>query len=119
MGDDYNKSGVASDGSIDPLRGMVAGLMHVLAGPGVNSSGFRKIGDDLYQSMKTGEDVGGWKSSGAASGSDDNKKSSGPGIKDIDYKVSVGRVKPTNLNAGGIVRGGGKAERGRGRGKMV
>lgn len=118
---DYNKSGVSSDGSIDPLRKEVAGLMHLFSGGG---GSLRQMGDDLYKTMKTGEGVGGWtvsEADGAPDGEDKKKKP--PGFNDIDYKLkdksALHRVKPTQMNSGGLVRGAGKAERGRGRGKMV
>ena len=131
---DYNKSGIASDGSIDPKRKMVSGIMHVFGFlPGDNSK-LRKLGDDLYQSMVTGENVGGWKSTGGGGkdGEEEEGKSKLPPIKDIDYptKSAKDNRKPTlgdiyrpkvkqTFNEGGLVRGAGKAERGRGRGKMV
>lgn len=52
--------------------------------------------------------------------SDDEEKPSGKPIKDIDLPIKVGsRLKASGMKAGGLVRGAGKAERGRGRGRMV
>ena len=136
----YDKSGRASDGSLDPLRGDVSTIMHFLTIGGGGSSKTRQIADDLYQSMKTKEGVGGWqvekaqnkKDDNEDGGKDDGKKNDG--IVDVDYGMDGKqngvnlRVKPVEalqkskvktMKNGGLVRGCGVAQRGRGRGKMV
>ena len=81
-GTKYNPSGIAANGKIDPLREMIAKLMH--AAPGI---GDRELADKLYIDMK----------------------------KDgVDVSFKSGGL----INEGGP-RGGGKALRGRGTGKMV
>lgn len=128
----YDKSGRAPDGSLDPTRRLVAGIMH-MAAIGGGTKNLRQIGDDLYQTMVTGESHGGWK----IKNSEDKKSSGGGpsgagGIKDVDYSGTGERVEKTprvgsrlaveeskNMREGGLVRGAGCAQRGRGRGKMV
>ena len=93
----------------------------------------RKMADDLYQTMKTGEATGGWKIKGAKGAGEDSGggEGGGGGITDVDYSRSGERrdVRPRvgsrlseetkNMKEGGLVRGAGCAQRGRGRGKMV
>jgi hypothetical protein len=128
----YDKSGRAADGSIDPLRRRIAGWMHLLNMGGGFGSNLRKIGDSLYQTMVTGEPHGGWKIKNAkgSGGDEDTKVKDGSRIKDEDVDFGMRRraaslsdvyrpkVTPT-MKEGGLVRGAGCAQRGRGRGKMV
>lgn len=128
----YDKSGRAADGSLDPLRKKVATMMHMMTIGGGGGSDTRKIADDLYQTMKTGEATGGWKIKGSG-GSGDGESSGGGGgrITDVDYSPSGERqdIAPRvrsrlseeakKMNEGGLVRGAGCAQRGHGRGKMV
>lgn len=134
----YDKSGRADDGSLDPLREDVSTIMHFLTINGGGSSNTRQIADDLYRSMKTGKGTGGWEVEKATGkkddGEDDGGKKDDGGIDDVDYgmdgklKKTPLRVKPVSdflfkrektMKNGGLVRGAGKAQRGRGRGKMV
>jgi len=129
----YDKSGRAADGSLDPKRKLVAGIMHAMnIGGGGGSLNLRKIGDDLYQTMITGEGKGGWKIKGAKGGSDDDATPTPGGIADVDYSSTGERRSVTprvasrlaseekkTMKEGGLVRGAGCAQRGRGRGKMV
>lgn len=135
----YDKSGRAADGSLDPLREDVETIMHLLTIGGGGNSKTRQMADDLYRSMKTGKDTGGWKVEKAIGKKDDGDKDDGGkkddgGIDDVDYgmdgklKKTPLRVKPVSdflfkrektMKNGGLVRGAGKAQRGRGRGKMV
>lgn len=126
----YNKSGVAEDGSVDPLRKRVGNIMHIfsLLGPGVVD---REMADDLYQTRLTGEPHGIWRKVGAGNGGkeeEDGGKKKPPGIKDIDFPVKRRQAsmadiyKPKvqkTLKNGGVVRGCGAAQRGKTRGKMV
>lgn len=135
----YDKSGRADDGSLDPLRKDVSTIMHFLTIGGGGSSNTRQIADDLYRSMKTGKGTGGWEVEKATGKKDDGEDDDGGkndkgGIEDVDYgmdgkpKTSMLRVKPVSdllfkkektMKNGGLVRGCGVAQRGRGRGKMV
>jgi hypothetical protein len=130
----YDKSGRAPDGSIDPTRRLVAGIMH-LSSIGSGSSGvdWRKKADDLYQTMVTGKSHGDWKFKGSKEKKDDDEGAPvAGGIKDVDYSGTGERVnkvprvgsrlaakESSNMKEGGLVRGAGCAQRGRGRGKMV
>lgn len=128
----YDKSGRAADGSLDPLRKKVATMMHMMTIGGDGGSDTRKIADDLYQTMLTGEPHGGWKIKNAkgSGGDEDAKVKDGSRIKDEDVDFGMRRraaslsdvyrpkVTPT-MKEGGLVRGAGCAQRGRGRGKMV
>lgn len=72
-----------------------------------------------------------FKQSGGGGGAseDDGGNKKPPGIKDIDYPINTRKkssladiYKPkvqSTMKEGGLVRGAGKAQRGRGRGKMV
>ncbi len=126
----YDKSGRSSDGSLDPLRSLVAGIMHVGSG-GSGGASTRQIADDLYQTMSTGQPHGGWSVKTAKGGGDGDNSGNGgkkDDTEDIDFPIKTRsrsltdtyrpKVKPT-MNEGGLVRGAGCAQRGRGRGKMV
>lgn len=136
----YDKFGISKEGEPNKLRSIIGGIMHIgsLGGAG----DFRQMGDDLYRAMKTGKSQGGWnvtgggkgdgKDEGKDDGENDGVKKVRPTFTDIDYTMKgairkkpiyTGK-KPENepghtMKAGGLVRGAGKAERGRGRGKMV
>jgi hypothetical protein len=128
----YDKSGRAADGSLDPLRKKVATMMHMMTIGGGGGPDTRKIADDLYQTMLTGESHGGWKIKGAKGkeSDEDTGVKDGSRIKseDVDFgmkrraaslsDVYRPKVTPT-MKEGGLVRGAGCAQRGRGRGKMV
>jgi hypothetical protein len=129
----YDRSGRAPDGSLDPKRLFIAKIMHMAnIGGGGGSIDLRKRADDLYQTMVTGESHGGWKIKGAKGkeSEEDVKVDPGKKIKDTDVDFGMRRrsanlsdvyrpkVTPT-MKEGGLVRGAGCAQRGRGRGKMV
>lgn len=137
----YDKFGVAKDGSVNPLREKVSTIMHMLSL--ASSPGFitREKADDLYRAIKTGKSHGGWKVTGSMAGfggkgdgngkdeedEDNDKKRRAPGIRDIDFSMEgkMSRINPLRkpeektMKSGGLVRGAGCAQRGRGKGKMV
>lgn len=79
-GGEYNESGIAPDGTIDPLRKKVAVMMHMMPNP------TREMADQIYRGMKR-RGMGSYRDGGVVSTS--------------------------------AVRGGGKAIRGVGKGKVV
>lgn len=158
----YDKFGVAKDGSVNPLRKKVSGIMHMLAMGAPPGAVTREKADDLYRAMKTGESYGGWKVTGGKGGGNKDDKDDGKDngkkteVYDVDFnmkgemrpppskpptkgdlvkdvigdtrdpnKFKMGRNVIPNLSTGktmkqgGLVRGAGCAQRGRGKGKMV
>ena len=137
----YNKFGVAKDGSANDLRKQVSGIMHMFAIGAPPGSITREKADELYRAMKTGKSYGGWTVTGGGGGGkgdgngkdeededkEDKVKNRVPGIRDIDFSME-GKMSRTNplrrpgektMKSGGLVRGAGCAQRGRGKGKMV
>lgn len=140
----YDKFGVAKDGSVNDLRKTVSNIMHVFGLGAPSGTISRETADSLYRTMKEGGSYGGWTGGKASGGKEDEegKEDGGAGSdkrKDIDIdfnmkgelrkaKVPGGpnrvgsklsALESQRMNKGGMVRGCGQAQRGRGRGKMV
>lgn len=134
-----NKFGISKDGSANDLRKQVSGIMHMFAIGAPPGSITREKADELYRAMKTGKSYGGWTVTGSGGGGkgdgngkdeedeDKDKKRRAPGIRDIDFSMEgkMSRINPLRkpeektMKSGGLVRGAGCAQRGRGKGKMV
>lgn len=134
----YNKFGISKDGSANDLRKQVSGIMHMFAIGAPPGAITREKADELYRAMKTGKSYGGWTVTGFGGGKGDgngkdeededkDKKRRAPGIRDIDFSMEgkMSRINPLRkpeektMKSGGLVRGAGCAQRGRGKGKMV